>query len=67
MINNLRALSYFQVNGERHPAEVYKDFKDAVIKILGMQDNPPALGNGREAAVPVDITSELPTMVNSFC
>lgn len=36
----------FQVNGERHPNDVYKDFSAAVIRILGMQDNPPVFGNG---------------------
>lgn len=34
------------VNGERNPAEVYKDFRDAVFEILGSQDNQTALLNG---------------------
>lgn len=34
------------VNGERNPAEVYKDFRDAVFEILGSQDNQAALLNG---------------------
>lgn len=51
------------MNGERHPEEVYKDFKAAVLKILGSQDNPPALDHGRDATVPLDISSELHTRV----
>lgn len=34
------------VNGERNPAEVYKDFRSAVFEILGSQDNQNALLNG---------------------
>lgn len=34
------------VNGERNPAEVYKDFRSAVFEILGAQDNHNALING---------------------
>lgn len=34
------------VDGERNPAEVYKDFRDAVFEILGSQDNQTALLNG---------------------
>lgn len=34
------------VNGERAPAEVYKDFREAVLEILGAQDNQNALLNG---------------------
>lgn len=34
------------VNGERNPAEVYKDFRSAVFEILGTQDNQNALLNG---------------------
>lgn len=34
------------VNGERNPAEVYKDFRDAIFEILGAQDNQNALLNG---------------------
>lgn len=34
------------VNGERNPAEVYKDFRSAIFEILGMQDNQNALLNG---------------------
>lgn len=51
-----------QVNGERHPGEVYRDFKEAVIKILGSQDNPPALGEGTEAPVPPNLATELHTV-----
>ncbi|XP_060518080.1 adenylate kinase isoenzyme 5 [Cylas formicarius] len=29
------------VHGERPPADVYKDFREAVFRILGDQDNPP--------------------------
>lgn len=34
------------VNGERNPAEVYKEFRDAVFEILGAEDNQNALLNG---------------------
>lgn len=34
------------VNGERNPADVYKDFRSAVFEILGSQDNQTALLNG---------------------
>lgn len=34
------------VNGERNPAEVYKDFRSAIFEILGAQDNQTALING---------------------
>lgn len=34
------------VNGERNPAEVYKDFREAVFEILGADDNQNALLNG---------------------
>lgn len=34
------------VNGERNPAEVYKDFRSAIFEILGSQDNQNALLNG---------------------
>lgn len=54
------------MNGERHPGEVYKDFREAVLKILGSQDNPPALGHGKEASLPVDVTTELHTVVCNF-
>ncbi|XP_015835599.1 adenylate kinase isoenzyme 5 isoform X1 [Tribolium castaneum] len=50
------------INGERHPSNVYKDFRAAVFKILGMQDNPPVFTNGKVATVPSDVTTELPTM-----
>lgn len=52
-----------QVNGERHPGDVYKDFREAVMRILGMQDNPPIFTNGKEASIPADVTVELPIMV----
>lgn len=29
------ALREFQINGERNPSEVYKDFRSAVLRILG--------------------------------
>ncbi|KAK9731388.1 hypothetical protein QE152_g13691 [Popillia japonica] len=48
------------INGERHPGEVFKDFREAVLKILGMQDNPPIFSNGSEANLPTDLTTELP-------
>lgn len=35
-----------QVNGERSPTEVYKDFRNAILDILGAQDNHEALLNG---------------------
>lgn len=34
------------MNGERAPTEVYKDFRIAVLDILGAQDNQEALLNG---------------------
>lgn len=34
------------VNGERNPAEVYKEFREAVFEILGAEDNQNALLNG---------------------
>lgn len=34
------------VNGERNPADVYKDFRSAIFEILGSQDNQNALLNG---------------------
>jgi hypothetical protein len=34
------------VNGERAPSEVYKDFRAAVLDILGAQENQEALLNG---------------------
>lgn len=36
----------FQINGERAPSEVYKDFRSAVLDILGAQENQEALLNG---------------------
>lgn len=36
----------FQVNGERAPTEVYKDFRMTVLDILGAQENQEALLNG---------------------
>ncbi|XP_072388705.1 uncharacterized protein [Diabrotica undecimpunctata] len=49
------------INGERVPADVYQDFREAVIRILGMQDNPPVFANGKVAPVPDDVVStELP-------
>ncbi|VEN41207.1 unnamed protein product [Callosobruchus maculatus] len=51
------------INGERSPGDVYKDFRAAVFRILGTQDNPPVFSNGKAAPVPNDvITTELPTM-----
>ncbi|XP_050516739.1 uncharacterized protein LOC114324154 [Diabrotica virgifera virgifera] len=57
------------INGERVPADVYQDFRDAVIRILGMQDNPPVFANGKVAPVPDDVVStELPLVIlnNAF-
>ena len=34
------------MNGERAPSEVYKDFRGAVLDILGAQENQEALLNG---------------------
>ncbi|CAG9860804.1 unnamed protein product [Phyllotreta striolata] len=49
------------INGERVPNDVYQDFKAAVIRILGMQDNPPIFANGKVAPVPDDVVkTELP-------
>ncbi|XP_018571141.1 adenylate kinase isoenzyme 5 [Anoplophora glabripennis] len=51
------------INGERAPAEVYKDFKSSVLRILGMQDNPPVFSNGKVAPIPVDVvTTDLPAV-----
>ena len=36
----------FQVNGERAPSEVYKDFRTAVLDILGTLENQEAILNG---------------------
>lgn len=55
---------FVQVNGERHPGDVYKDFKAAVMRILGTQDNPPIFSTGQPPEVPADVTTELPTMVS---
>nr|CAI5837981.1 unnamed protein product [Callosobruchus analis] len=53
----------FQINGERSPGDVYKDFRAAVFRILGTQDNPPVFSNGKAAPVPNDVvTTELPTV-----
>lgn len=55
-----------QLNGERAPADVYKDFKSSVLRILGMQDNPPVFSNGKVAPIPADVvTTELPTVVRT--
>ncbi|KAG5882983.1 hypothetical protein JTB14_004323 [Gonioctena quinquepunctata] len=50
------------INGERAPADVYTDFRDAIFRILGSQDNPPVFRNGKVAPVPDDVTTELPTV-----
>lgn len=53
------------MNGERHPGDVYKDFRTAVMRVLGQQDNPPVFANGRVAAVPADVSTEqIPTRVS---
>lgn len=54
------------MNGERHPGEVYKDFRAAVMKILGMQDNPPVFSNGKTAAVPTELSGDLPVEVSGM-
>ncbi|KAK5646555.1 hypothetical protein RI129_005019 [Pyrocoelia pectoralis] len=50
------------INGERHPSDVYKDFKAAIMKILGTQDNPPVFSNGHIPEVPSNVATELPVM-----
>lgn len=55
-----------QVNGERHPGDVYGDFRAAVMRILGMQDNPPVFSNGNVSTAEVDVTSELPAAVSLY-
>lgn len=56
---------FFQINGERLPADVYKDFRAAVFKILGTQDNPPVFSSGKVAPIPNDVTTtELLSGVN---
>ncbi|KAJ8955549.1 hypothetical protein NQ318_001379 [Aromia moschata] len=50
------------INGERPPADVYKDFRAAIFRILGMQDNPPVFSNGKVAPLPSDVVTELPAM-----
>lgn len=43
-----KMMSFFsreQVNGERNPGEVYIDFREAVMKILGMSDGDERRGN----------------------
>ncbi|XP_055589082.1 adenylate kinase isoenzyme 5 [Uranotaenia lowii] len=48
------------VNGERIPSEVYKDFRSAVLDILGAQENQEALLNGVAApAHEVEINSRI--------
>jgi chitodextrinase len=43
--------SYWQVNGERNPSDVYKDFRSVVLQMLGMHDQ------GTEGpAVPANVT-----------
>ncbi|XP_045471426.1 adenylate kinase isoenzyme 5 [Harmonia axyridis] len=49
------------INGERHPSEVYSDFKSSLFRILGQQDNPPVFSNGKVAPIPSDVSTELPT------
>lgn len=57
----------FQINGERLPDEVYKDFRAAIFKILGTQDNPPVFSSGKVAPLPDNVTTiELPAVVNIF-
>ncbi|KRT85301.1 hypothetical protein AMK59_2242, partial [Oryctes borbonicus] len=48
------------INGERHPGEVFRDFREAVLKILGMQDNPPVFSAGQEVNLLSDLRTELP-------
>ncbi|KAF5303184.1 hypothetical protein FQA39_LY10097 [Lamprigera yunnana] len=50
------------LNGERHPTDVYKEFKASIMKILGTQDNPPVFANGQPPKVPANVTTELPVM-----
>ncbi|XP_050307219.1 adenylate kinase isoenzyme 5 [Anthonomus grandis grandis] len=49
------------IHGERPPADVYKDFKEAIFQILGDQDNPPEFTNGGPLSV-TSIGTELPTV-----
>lgn len=57
-------VNLFQINGERLPADVYQDFRAAVFRILGSQDNPPVFSSGKIAPIPVDVaTTELSTVV----
>jgi len=42
--------SYRQVNGERNPSDVYKDFRSVVLQMLGMHDQGPG-----SPAVPANV------------
>ncbi|KAJ8920692.1 hypothetical protein NQ315_004831, partial [Exocentrus adspersus] len=51
------------INGERVPSDVYKDFRSAVLRILGTQDNPPVFTNGKAAPpASTDVIAELPNV-----
>jgi hypothetical protein len=39
-------MNFFQINGERAPSEVYKDFRSAVLDILQTNENQEAVLNG---------------------
>ncbi|XP_063233560.1 adenylate kinase isoenzyme 5 [Bacillus rossius redtenbacheri] len=48
----------YAVNGERDPAEVYKDFRSAVLRILGARDPPPPPPPPPPPRVAADVTVE---------
>ncbi|XP_077290293.1 adenylate kinase isoenzyme 5 [Arctopsyche grandis] len=47
------------VNGERNPGEVYKDFRSAVLRVLGSQENLSAAANGVTGAGADGIPGEI--------
>lgn len=47
------------MNGERNPGEVYKDFRSAVLRVLGSQENLSAAANGVTGAGADGIPGEI--------
>lgn len=44
----LPTYSFFQINGERNPSDVYKDFRSAVLRILGSVEAPLPLSSDHQ-------------------
>lgn len=55
----LSSTNILQVNGERNPGEVYKDFRSAVLRVLGSQENLSAAANGVTGAGADGIPGEI--------